>query len=114
MSKGKATAIGRVPVAIKAGEVGFMVGLKEPGIVRLVATELVPAIVAMAGQPSLEERPVLFVEYRQDGPVRNRRFLLLREGQAFTPPELRSLEHVGTTISQSGMALSLFEIVEAN
>lgn len=112
--KPKQTSIGRVPVALRAGEVGFMVGLKDPGIVRLVATEIVPTVLIQAGQPSLEERVVMLVEFSQDGPVRNRRFLLLREGQAFTPPELRKLEHVGTCLSQSGLAFSVFEIVEVN
>lgn len=93
------------------GKPQFEVGIADPGIVRHVAFTMTQNPILIAGRPQFEERLSMFVEVTGEGTRRNRRFVIMQEGQALTVPDGQRADFQGTAISaQSGLVVHVYEL----
>ena len=99
-----------IPVPIAFG--GCEVNIPQPGHIRLVAFHLTKKLVMSGkGDPGFDESPALFCEVIPDAPVRRRRFVAIKMGEAI---EHDNAKWVGSAISAgTGSVVSVFELGES-
>lgn len=104
-----------LPVPMKDEHTEFTVQLKEPGVVRSVAWTLQQKLVMTREGAGFDEVLAMFVEFSPDGPLRNRRFVVIPNGQGVNIPDGHRLEHVGTAVSgNTARVAHVFEIKAAS
>jgi hypothetical protein len=107
----KALIIDALPVPMKEGHSEFTVQLKDPGAVRSVNWVLQKKLVMGRDGAGFDELLTMFVEFSPDGPMRNRRFVVLPTGQGVNIPDGHRLEHVGSAASgNTGRIAHVYEI----
>lgn len=98
---------------LKGGTGEFEVGVMEPGIVRAVSYKLTPRLLASTsrGQPEFDASLSVFVEISPGAPIRNRRFVVMREGQSMVAVEGYERVYCGTAIlHQLGDVSHVYEL----
>lgn len=106
--------IAGVPIVLAPGAAEFSIQLRRPGVVRGLAFVLQKRLVMTAGEPEFEEQATMFVEADPDGPLRNRKFVLVPMNLPFSVKEGHIVKWAATGMSMhSGAIAHLFEIVEA-
>lgn len=101
--------IAAVPVPVGT----FEIAIRDPGIVRHVAFEMKKSLVMTAGRADFEEVPVLFVEGRQDAPIRKHRFIVINHGEWCEPDPGDEATYIATGISARGAVVHVFKVTEA-
>lgn len=103
--------IDAMPVRLSEDSHEFTVQLRDPGIIRCVGWTLEQRLVMTRGEPELDEVLAMFIEFAPNGPMRNRRFVVMATGQLLGVPDGKALAFVGTAISgRTGRIAHVFEI----
>lgn len=111
----KTLIVGALPVRLAEGQNELAVQINEPGVVRSVAYCLEKRLVMTRGQAQFDEVLTLFVEFRPDGPRRNRRFVVAATGQSLAAPDGYALAHVGTAVStNTGQVAHVYEVKQVS
>jgi len=107
--------VGACPVHLEDGKHEFTIQLREPGNVTAVEWMPEERLVVARGEPAFAEVITMFVEAHENGPLRNRRFIVLPTGAPAVVPDGYAARCAGTAISaRSGRVAHVFEIREVS
>jgi hypothetical protein len=111
----KGVTIQAMPVQLAEGQHELHVQIREPGLVRSVGYALERRLVMAAGQPQFTEVLTMFLETSMDGPLRNRKFVVLATGQGANTKDGHKLTFIGTAISSNtGQIAHVYEVSEVS
>lgn len=109
----KQIAVVPMPVRLAQDKHELAVQLRDPGIVRSIAWTLEERLVMTRGDAQFNEVLTMFVECAPNGPMRNRRFVVMPTGRVFNVPEGHKLEFLGTASSgNTGQVAHVYEVKE--
>jgi hypothetical protein len=109
-------AIAEVPLKPEGGPI-VVVGLRKPGFVRGAVINLQRKLLSTAagGPEQFDEELVLHVECDPNGPMVNRKFLVMQPSQVYTPRDgVRAVYAAGARSPATDQTFHIFELLQAD